>query len=82
MSNIRDIAKEAGVSVTTVSRVVNHHPYVTEEKRNKVMQAMKTLNYIPNHLAVNLSLGKSRVIAVVFPWITKPYYLRILEGVI
>ena len=82
MSNIRDIAKEAVVSVTTVSRVVNHHPYVTEEKRNKVMQAMKTLNYIPNHLAVNLSRGKSRVIAVVFPWITNPYYLRILEGAI
>lgn len=78
MSNIRDIAKEAGVSVTTVSRVINNHPYFTEEKRNKVMQAMKTLNYIPNHLAVNLSHGKSRVIAVVFPWITNPYYLSIL----
>lgn len=62
MSNIRDIAKEAGVSVTTVSRVINNHPYVTEEKRNKVMQTMKTLNYIPNHLAVNLSRGKIRVI--------------------
>lgn len=82
MANIRDIAKHAGVSVSTVSRVLNDYPYVSNEKKLKVLAAMGALNYIPNHLAVNLSLGKSRVIAVVFPWITNSYYLRILEGAI
>ncbi|WP_414043201.1 LacI family DNA-binding transcriptional regulator [Macrococcus sp. EM39E] len=82
MANIRDIAKHAGVSVSTVSRVLNNYPYISEEKKLKVLAAMETLNYIPNHLAVNLSYGKSRVIAVVLPWITNPYYLRILEGAI
>ncbi|MGV2927660.1 LacI family DNA-binding transcriptional regulator [Macrococcus capreoli] len=82
MANIRDIAKKAGVSVSTVSRVLNDYPYISEEKKLKVLAAMEDLNYIPNHLAVNLSRGKSRVIAVVLPWITNPYYLRILEGAI
>lgn len=82
MANIRDIAKQAGVSVSTVSRVLNDYPYISEEKKIKVLDAMEALNYIPNHLAVNLSRGKSRVIAVVLPWITNPYYLRILEGAI
>ncbi|WP_414054902.1 LacI family DNA-binding transcriptional regulator [Macrococcus equi] len=82
MANIRDIAKHAGVSVSTVSRVLNNYPYISKEKKLKVLAAMEDLNYIPNHLAVNLSRGKSRVIAVVFPWITNPYYLSVLEGAI
>lgn len=82
MPNIRDIAQQAGVSVSTVSRVLNQHPYVSEEKKMKVMTAMDELNYVPNHLAVNLSRGKSRIIAVVIAWITNPYYLKILEGAI
>lgn len=45
MANIREIAKRAGVSVTTVSRVLNEHPYVKEEKRERVLQAMKELKY-------------------------------------
>lgn len=50
MSNIRDIAKEAGVSVTTVSRVVNNHPYVTEEKQ-LAQKILKQMN-LPDALIV------------------------------
>jgi DNA-binding LacI/PurR family transcriptional regulator len=45
MANIKDIAKMAGVSVTTVSRVLNNHPYVSEKKRNAVKSAIEKSNY-------------------------------------
>lgn len=45
MTNIKDLAKMAGVSVTTVSRVLNNHPYVREEKRNSVLEAIRVSNY-------------------------------------
>ncbi|MCZ2992266.1 LacI family DNA-binding transcriptional regulator, partial [Acinetobacter baumannii] len=48
MANIKDIAKMAGVSVTTVSRVLNDHPYVSEEKRKAVIEIVEKLNYSQN----------------------------------
>ncbi len=55
MANIKDIAKMAGVSVTTVSRVLNDHPYVSEEKRKAVIEIVEKLNYSQNANAVHLS---------------------------
>jgi len=52
MTNIRDLAKMAGVSVTTVSRVLNNHPYVSEEKKNAVLKAVKATRYHKNINAV------------------------------
>ena len=43
--NIKQIAKTAGVSISTVSRVLNNHPYVKEEKRKRVLDAVEELNY-------------------------------------
>ena len=57
MANIKDIAKMAGVSVTTVSRVLNDHPYVSEEKK-AVIEIVEKLNYSQNANAVHLSKGK------------------------
>lgn len=48
MANIKDIAEKAGVSVTTVSRVINNHPYVSEDKRKRVFEAMESLEYTRN----------------------------------
>lgn len=81
MSNIRDIAKLANVSVATVSRVLNHHPYVREDKREAVLKAMKELNYQININAVHLAKGKTDVIGVVIPYINHPYFSTILEGI-
>jgi DNA-binding LacI/PurR family transcriptional regulator len=81
MTNIRDIAKKAGVSVSTVSRVLNHHPYVKEEKRRLVEQVIQELNYEQNINAVHLSKGKTNMIAVVLPFINHPYFSLLLEGV-
>ncbi|WP_160726104.1 LacI family DNA-binding transcriptional regulator [Bacillus sp. USDA818B3_A] len=81
MTNIRDLAKIAGVSVTTVSRVLNNHPYVSEEKRHKVLAAIKESNYQPNINAVHLSVGKTFLIGVVVPFIDHPYFSLLLKGI-
>ncbi|NMH67486.1 LacI family DNA-binding transcriptional regulator [Bacillus sp. RO3] len=81
MTNIRSIAKMAGVSVSTVSRVLNEHPYVKEEKRKKVLEAIGKLNYIKNANAVHLSKGKTYSIGVVLPFLNLPYFGEILQGI-
>ncbi|WP_338448141.1 LacI family DNA-binding transcriptional regulator [Niallia oryzisoli] len=81
MANIKDIAKMAGVSVTTVSRVLNNHPYVSEEKREAVRSAMVECNYQPNLNAVHLSKGETLLIGVVTPFINHPYFGQLLEGI-
>lgn len=81
MANIKDIAKMAGVSVTTVSRVLNNHPYVSEEKRLAVLEAMKKSNYQKNINAVHLSTGKTQLMGVVLPYIDHPYFTLLLKGI-
>ncbi|MBM7541617.1 LacI family DNA-binding transcriptional regulator [Amphibacillus cookii] len=80
MTNIRDIAKIAGVSVSTVSRVLNHHPYVSEEKRRAVETAMIQTNYHQNMNAIHLSTGKTNIIGVVVPFTNHPYFGKLVEG--
>ncbi|MFC7370957.1 LacI family DNA-binding transcriptional regulator [Fictibacillus iocasae] len=81
MANIRDIAKAANVSVTTVSRVLNDHPYVSEEKRRAVLETMKVLKYNKNLNAVTLSKGKTQIIGVVLPYIHQPFFSLVLNGI-
>ena len=81
MANIKDIAKMAGVSVTTVSRVLNNHPYVSEEKKNAVKRAIEKSNYQQNINAVHLSKGKTFLIGVVVPFTNHPYFALLVEGI-
>ncbi|MGN9865798.1 LacI family DNA-binding transcriptional regulator [Bacillus swezeyi] len=81
MANIREIAKAAGVSITTVSRVLNGHPYVKEEKRKKVLETIERLEYARNMHAVHLSKGFSNMIGVVLPTISLPYFTELIEGI-
>ncbi|MBN3553180.1 LacI family DNA-binding transcriptional regulator [Fictibacillus nanhaiensis] len=81
MTNIRDIAKLAGVSVTTVSRVINNHPYVSEEKVSAVKAAMKKFNYHRNINAVHLSKGKTHLIGIVVPFSNHPYFGLLIDGI-
>ncbi|MBD8071411.1 LacI family DNA-binding transcriptional regulator [Bacillus sp. PS06] len=80
MANIKDIAKKAGVSVTTVSRVLNQHPYVSEEKRKAVIRAIEETNYQRNLNAVHLSKGETFLIGVVIPYTNHPYFGLLVEG--
>ena len=62
---IRAVARQAGVSTTTVSRVLNDAPYVRPETRSRVMEAIAGLHYRPNAIAQSLTTGRSRVIGVI-----------------
>nr|WP_263323697.1 LacI family DNA-binding transcriptional regulator [Neobacillus sp. Marseille-Q6967] len=80
MTNIRDLAKMAGVSVTTVSRVLNNHPYVREEKKLAVLDAIKKSDYQQNINAVHLSKGKTFLVGVVIPYSDHPYFALLING--
>lgn len=81
MMNIYDIAREAGVSPATVSRVLNNHKYVKEETRSKVQKVIEGKKYSPNTVARNLSVGTSKNIAFVAPDIENPFFGKILHGI-
>jgi DNA-binding LacI/PurR family transcriptional regulator len=61
MANIKDLAKMAGVSKTTVSRVLNNHQYVSEEKKNAVLRAIESTNYQKIHKCSSFKQGKNTV---------------------
>jgi LacI family transcriptional regulator len=86
MPTLQDVAHRAGVSTATVSKVLSNTPYFTDQTRAKVMQAVEELGYVPHLAARALSKGKTRIIAVVFPYLydtlfSDPLVLRILEGI-
>jgi LacI family transcriptional regulator/LacI family repressor for deo operon, udp, cdd, tsx, nupC, and nupG len=78
---IRDVARHAGVSVATVSRVLNEIPVVRSEVRERVRAAITELGYRPSSTARNLSLGRSQAIGVVAPFFTTPSVVERLRGV-
>lgn len=78
---IRDIAKYAGVGTTTVSRVLNNHPYVSDSKRERVLQAIDELNYRPNPTARNLRGSPSGLLGFLTDDVaTTPYAVDIIRG--
>lgn len=81
MTNLKEVAKRAGVSPSTVSRVINNHPYVNEKKRQKVLDTIEELNYIPNINAIHLKKGKTNLIGVVLPFSNHPYFLQLIQGI-
>ncbi|MDH6364982.1 DNA-binding LacI/PurR family transcriptional regulator [Enterococcus sp. PF1-24] len=82
MVTIRDLAKITGYSTSMISRVLNQHPYVDEEKRKIILAAIEETNYRPNAIARNLSLGKSYNIGVILPYIHMSYFEQIVSGIL
>jgi LacI family sucrose operon transcriptional repressor len=74
MPTIKDVALKAGVSVTTVSRVLNNRGYLSEELKKKVYDTMEELNYRPNELARSLSRSKSNIIGLIIPHVSHPFF--------
>lgn len=68
MATIKDVAKYAGVGIATVSRVLNNHPSVHPATKDKVLQAIAALDYIPNQIARNMTSQRSGIIAFVVPF--------------
>lgn len=81
MTNIKEVAKIAGVSTATVSRTLSNPELVSEKTRKKVQEAIKAANYRPNMLARNLRSDKSHCILVLVPGITNPFFSQVLLGI-
>ncbi|SDM49791.1 LacI family DNA-binding transcriptional regulator [Sediminibacillus halophilus] len=81
MTTIHQVAKQAGVSVATVSRVLNGQNSVTAKTRIKVEDAIKKLNYEPSLLGRNLRNSESRLLLVLIPNISNPFYSEIINGI-
>lgn len=82
MTNINDIAKLAGVSVSTVSRVLNNYKYVARDKREAVLKVIEEMNYTPNKNAIDLIRGETRTIGVILPYNNNPAFDQILNGIL
>src|SRR5690606_29471414 len=81
MSNIREVAQAAGVSVATVSRALATPEKVSEESLKKVHDAIKAVGYRPNLLARNFRAAKSFAIVVLVPDITNPFFSQVIQSI-
>lgn len=81
MLTIQDVAKAAGVSVATISRVLNNSSAVAPKTRDRVLNIIKRLDYQPNLLGRNLRRLETRRILVLLPTISNPFYSNIVRGI-
>ena len=81
MATIKDVAKLAGLSVATVSRGINSSGYVSRESQKKIDAAVKELNFTPNEVARSLYQKKSKLIGLLLPDISNPFFPLIAKGV-
>ncbi|WP_010632779.1 LacI family DNA-binding transcriptional regulator [Sporolactobacillus vineae] len=79
--NIKDIARLAGVSSTTVSRVLNNRGYISIQTREKVQKAIKKLNYHPNDLARSLYHKHTYFIGLIFPTTANPFFGELVSDI-
>ncbi|GAB4537558.1 MAG: hypothetical protein Kow0063_24490 [Anaerolineae bacterium] len=81
MPTINDVARRAGVSPVTVSRVINNAPNVSPATREKVEQAIQELGYVPSLAARSLRLKRTRTLALILPDITNTFWTTVARGV-
>jgi LacI family repressor for deo operon, udp, cdd, tsx, nupC, and nupG len=81
-ARLRDVAERAGVSIRTVSNVVNGYAPVSDQKRERVEAAVAELGYRPNVMARNLKHGRSGLIALVVPELDVPYFAELARAVV
>ena len=81
MATLKDVAAECGLTVTTVSRVLNNRGYISDETRKKVYAAMDKLNYRPNEVARSLSKKTTNTIGVIVPHIRHPYFSEMISNI-
>jgi LacI family sucrose operon transcriptional repressor len=81
MATIHDVALKAGVSVTTVSRVLNNRGYISEATRKNVYETMEQLNYQPNEIARSLLRKQSNIIGLIIPSVSHPFFGELADHV-
>ncbi|MGT2933063.1 LacI family DNA-binding transcriptional regulator [Streptococcus catagoni] len=81
MATIKEVADQAGLSKSTVSRYISQNGYVSEAARLKIKEAIKNLNYSPNVIAQSLKTKKSQLVGLLLPDISNPFFPRLARGV-
>jgi LacI family transcriptional regulator len=81
LNTIRDVARLAGVSVATTSKVINKKDSVSPKLTQRVLNAMESLDYHPNQIARSLKVRQTRTIGIVLPDITNPFFTDVIRGV-
>ncbi|MFD2332932.1 LacI family DNA-binding transcriptional regulator [Cohnella sp. GCM10020058] len=79
---IKDVAKQANVSVATVSRVINGLDRVSDATRKRVLKIIQELNFVPNTMAASMVNKKTKMLSVVVPDIQNPFYTAVIEGTV
>jgi len=80
-NTIYDVAKRAGVAISTVSRVLNQSPYVSDNTKQRVEKAIKELDFYPQVNARKLARKEAQIITVAVPTFTTPFFNEVLKGV-
>jgi DNA-binding LacI/PurR family transcriptional regulator len=78
--NIRQIAKLAGVSNATVSRVINGSDLVTPETTQRIQRIIQELNFVPNRSAAHFKHGKSQIYGIIIPDLTNPFFMEMIKA--
>ena len=81
MITIKDVARHAQVSVTTVSHVINATRFVSAGSRERVLHAVATLNYVPSALARSLKNNRTHTVGMMIPNSSNPYFAEIIRGI-
>lgn len=81
MATIRDIAKRAGYSISTVSRYLNQSGYVSKIAAEEIQQVITEMDYVPNDIARDLSKGHTSTIGVVVPHLRHPYFMQLMTSI-
>lgn len=81
MPTIKDVAKQVGVSTATVSHVINKTRFVSEDLKERVLKAIRDLNYQPNAIARSLVKRKTHTIGIIISDILNPFYTAIVRGI-
>ncbi|UOR03701.1 LacI family transcriptional regulator [Hymenobacter aerilatus] len=79
--SMADLARELGVSMTTISRALSDHHSIGPATKQKVLKLAKKLNYQPNHLAAALRKGQSKLIGVIVPYIEGRFFATVVHGI-
>ena len=80
MAGIKDVAAKAGLSVGTVSRVLNNRGYISEKTRRLVYEVMRELDYSPSEVARSLCLGRTTLLAMLIPTVRHGFFAELAEG--
>lgn len=86
MASIKDVARAAGVSTSTVSRIINNNPLISAETRERTLKVMKELNYVPNSMARGLSNQKAFTVALLVnisepKAYSNPFFYEVIHGI-